>query len=332
MASPQGDDHIDAETADLIIKLQEDDLKELDDLKKGKGRADQLSDADLAQALYLQELQNGAIAFADRRIAQSISSAASSDEEVLQEHAEQETNAIRDREIACRLGGITAGTAQPPQAPERSVEKKLVSKFHTLDIGSSRQGHHEACNEGPSEGSSSRMPANISLVDPKETVVCDVCADSTLGGEAKRLICGHIYCQNCLQRLFMDSTIDESLFPPKCCRQVIDFEEAKPFLSAEQIEFFQGKKKELETANRVYCSSADCSAFISPKTIKHGKAECKICGTITCGFCKAESHEGECLEDPALQEVLRLAKENGWRSCFNCNRIIELRFGCYHIM
>ncbi|KAL1908739.1 hypothetical protein Sste5344_005564 [Sporothrix stenoceras] len=42
-------------------------------------------------------------------------------------------------------------------------------------------------------------------------------------------------------------------------------------------------------------------------------------------------HDDACKENPALAEVLRLAREKKWQQCYACKRIIELSAGCNHI-
>ncbi|KPI38602.1 uncharacterized protein AB675_4128 [Cyphellophora attinorum] len=50
---------------------------------------------------------------------------------------------------------------------------------------------------------------------------CVICGDSKYWYETLLMPCGDEQCVACLQELFTGSYKDESLFPPKCCRQVI---------------------------------------------------------------------------------------------------------------
>ncbi|QKX55282.1 uncharacterized protein TRUGW13939_02374 [Talaromyces rugulosus] len=160
---------------------------------------------------------------------------------------------------------------------------------------------------------------------------CEVCSEEKESTEVFRLNCDHLYCNECLQKLFEGLMTDESLFPPRCCRKTIDIENAGTFLTPDIIKRFNNRKIEIETPNRIYCSSNLCSSFIHPDNITADVATCQKCGIVTCAICKTESHAGDCPNDPAIQSLRHLSSEKGWQSCYNCNRIIELTTGCNHI-
>jgi hypothetical protein len=124
---------------------------------------------------------------------------------------------------------------------------------------------------------------------------------------------------------------DDSLFPPKCCRQVITTGAVRIHLSGEIVRQYEAKKIEYETPDRTYCSNAVCSTFIRAENIANEKATCSVCGEVTCTMCKAESHTGDCPADTALQLLLTTANENGWQRCCSCRRLVELDIGCNHI-
>uniref|UniRef100_A0A8H7K851 RING-type domain-containing protein n=1 Tax=Bionectria ochroleuca TaxID=29856 RepID=A0A8H7K851_BIOOC len=81
----------------------------------------------------------------------------------------------------------------------------------------------------------------------------------------------------------------------------------------------------------MYCHIKTCSAFIPPSSIQGDKAVCNRCNCSTCTRCKGLHHAGACPADPATQEFLRIAKDNGWQSCQSCHRMVELSTGCHHI-
>ncbi|WEW58223.1 hypothetical protein PRK78_003691 [Emydomyces testavorans] len=279
MSDPQADD-IDDATAELIIMLQQEDLDALEQQKKGKGRADQLSDADLAEQLYIEELQRAGIAFADRRMAQSMARALASDEAVLHEHQDQERAAGEDHEFARRLGGV-GGTRVRQQIIAQKQARADSGPGPSLDRVSialrNGQDNKEVTDGGDSEErSSSGKGAATNKPDDKPMTICGICREQALASEIIELACQHQYCKRCLQQLFVASMTDESMYPPRCCRQPIAFELVKPFLQAEEIELFERKKEEFETANRTYCSSPGCSAFISPKHIENATLDAVV--------------------------------------------------------
>lgn len=144
--------------------------------------------------------------------------------------------------------------------------------------------------------------------------------------------CEHFYCQECIQNLFELSAIDETLFPPRCCRMEIPLQSAKIYLSSVVVQTFEEKSIEFQTLDRTYCAQPTCSSFIAPTNITGEHATCPKCGTHTCTICKDNAHGGDCPQDSATQQVLETAGEHGWQRCYNCRSLVELDYGCYHIV
>ena len=105
-----------------------------------------------------------------------------------------------------------------------------------------------------------------------------------------RTPCKHEYCRDCIQGLFQASLTDDTLFPPRCCKQPITFG------GGVRIRSFESKLIEFDTPDRTYCSNQLCSAFIRVENILEEKATCPECSTITCTVCKSESHLGTVLQ------------------------------------
>jgi hypothetical protein len=123
---------------------------------------------------------------------------------------------------------------------------------------------------------------------------------------------------------------DESLFPPKCCRQTIHVEQGRWF-SPQLGGQFRAKILEFNTPNRTYCSEPSCSTFIPPVFIDGDMATCPRCFRRTCIHCKGLHHIGVCPSDTASQQVLQLADQNVWQQCYSCYRVVELKTGCNHM-
>lgn len=174
------------------------------------------------------------------------------------------------------------------------------------------------------------------VVGESERVECVSCQDEILEENAWQAPCGHYYCRDCVDRLYRAAMVDETLYPPRCCRQAMAWEEVKGFLGAETRSFFAEKREELDTpfGERTYCSNAACGRFVPHQHVENDDhiARCQPCGTDTCAQCKAAVHEGQdCPADEGLQQALSLAKRQGWRRCDRCGSMVELSVGCYHI-
>lgn len=159
---------------------------------------------------------------------------------------------------------------------------------------------------------------------------CESCNERKGLDEVFGTSCGHHYCHDCLNTLFRLSTVDETLFPPRCCRQEIPLLSAEVYLSANLVLEFLKKSLEYRTMDRTYCSQPTCSQFI-PANIKGEAAVCATCSTVTCTICKGGSHIGDCPQDIGIQLTLATAQEQGWQRCLNCQSMVELDVGCNHI-
>lgn len=252
---------LDDETATLILQLQSEDIEELLNANKGKGRDGELSDTDLALATYQQELQ--------------------AMNTILTEGDALEDTAHKD------------GSAAPESSAWAASRRKTSSTTYR---------HCTACD----------------LKKP----LFDVCQTP----------CGHFYCQECIQTLFELSTSDETLYPPRCCRERIPLQSVRICLSSAVVQTFEKKSIEFETSDRTFCSQPACSSFITADNITGEQATCNECGTQTCTICKSNAHDGDCPQDIATQQVLQMAREQGWQRCYNCRRLVEIDFGCSHMV
>ncbi|OAL52699.1 ariadne RING finger [Pyrenochaeta sp. DS3sAY3a] len=163
---------------------------------------------------------------------------------------------------------------------------------------------------------------------------CTACTDRVSRGDMVTAQCGHRYCADCMKSLFMRSTKDEGLYPPKCCKIPIPLALVARHMDANDLSTFQLAAVEFATQHRVYCSNLNCAKFIVPDNIKSGlqRADCAACGTETCAICMNGYHYSrDCPDDPSLHQTRELAKSLGWQTCGACNRVVQLRSGCNHM-
>jgi hypothetical protein len=328
---------MDEASAVLIIQLQIQDSQQLSEIyeTKGKGREGELSDSQLAACLYREDLQRNASILADRQMIRSIARACQTDGEILTTSLSQEQAAASDRQTACRLGGVTdPNSITIGTVDSEEIDEELLAKLSALYIQApAEEGDFEyAATEAVSESE----PEPSSWAATRQTARalsrrCIACQEHIRFYDMARVPCNHEYCRDCLQDLFRASMTDDSLFPPRCCRQPIDTKTVRIFLTAELLKQYEQKKVEFDTSDRTYCSNPLCSAFIRLEDITNERATCPNCSAVTCAMCKAPSHGGDCPADIALQQVLQTADENGWQRCYSCRRLVELDIGCNHI-
>ncbi|KAK7738311.1 hypothetical protein SLS53_006118 [Cytospora paraplurivora] len=277
---------------------------------------------------------------ADSAMALSIAKAVREDKEAIAAAQAEKRQGTEDREMALRLerrGSIGLATprnsGQPTCTPnhEADVDDELIRKIGALHNNANEDDHD---NPGPRAGSCSSSVDARTVRPALKQRVCAACDDHVPLHGLAICPCSHEYCGGCIERIVVNSLTDEASWPPRCCRQQIPVEEPhiRIFLS-EQVEgqYFT-KKLEMDTPNRVYCHRAECSRFIPPRRIRNDIGACPTCEAKTCTVCKAAAHEGlDCADDEADQQMLALARQEGWKQCFSCHSMVALIAGCNHI-
>ncbi|OJJ46365.1 hypothetical protein ASPZODRAFT_1955502 [Penicilliopsis zonata CBS 506.65] len=155
----------------------------------------------------------------------------------------------------------------------------------------------------------------------------------------KRLVllsCGHSYCKDCLARMALMATRDESLFPPRCCFQEIPMKKMVTYLSSKEKKQYMSRIREyaVSVANRWYCPSPQCGQWIPLKDIKEGSnsQRCPHCRVSICSRCRGISHgQKQCSYDTGLLAVLDEARNQQWQRCWGCRSVVERTYGCLHI-
>ncbi|KAF8603831.1 hypothetical protein BDV93DRAFT_441617 [Ceratobasidium sp. AG-I] len=325
---------------ELTAQLQLQDIEEWRAAQKGKGRVGgRPSDTELAFNALETEFKSTLQGLTDRRIAKSAQRAATGDQDLIDIIAQIEAQEQADHEYALLLSANP--NAQPP-APNR------VNNIRSQHLGVGLSGYRRP--DSPSASSVSSQPWSVadsfaslavsqstraSTLSPvRQSVNCVICNDRTT--QAYQAPCGCFYDRECLTELFQRATVDESLFPPRCCTQQISFQVVRAIFSPQLVRAFEQKAEEFGTTNRLYCHSPACSAFLGPavanERLKTNK-QCTSCYRATCSFCKSPGHASyvPCPTDAGAQQVLALGREEGWQSCPSCHHMVELDTGCYHM-
>ncbi|KAF5587634.1 IBR finger domain protein [Fusarium subglutinans] len=311
----------------LALQLQQQDLNNWEQSRKGKQREGEVSDSDLALEACRHELQAMAAQISDQAMALSIARAVESDGQIIREAQLAEQQAARDHEYAVSLSNnpnanprSLARSVKNTHKLENEVEDDLIDILRSMNLG----GLNDATSGQPE---SSGWAASRKAPQMKECIACN---DRFSPLALSRSPCSHEYCRECIVGLVRSSLQDETLFPPRCCGQNIPVTPGRWF-SPELVGQFQAKKLEFDTPNRTYCSKPSCSTFVPPQFIAGETATCPRCRRRTCVHCKGPHHSGVCPSDTASQQILELAAENGWQRCYACHRVVELEIGCNHM-
>ncbi|KAK8217970.1 hypothetical protein IWZ01DRAFT_562835, partial [Phyllosticta capitalensis] len=318
----------------LIVQLQLDDIGDVISKFKGKSPAGNVNDQEYAFQICREDLEAWQSNLKDQLMGLSILEAQEADREVIQAAMREEETAQSDRRLAAQLEGRnisepkSSKPAQPGLDADPEYAAKLMAIYHSEEAAASFleetvDSKAESSARGAQKGSSNPRNANRT---------CEACRDDKKWFGLARLPCRHEYCRGCLDQLFRASVQDESLFPPRCCRQRIPLTTVRVFLNSGTANYFEEKAPEFETPNRTYCHVKRCSAWIPPRNIRDEVGTCPKCATTTCTICKQASHgTGDCPRDEGTNELLEIAALNGWQRCFRCRRMIMLSTGCHHM-
>ena len=327
---------------DSLVVALEIQIRDLSDVidghdPKGKNAVDKQLPDDIKAATEQRALfENRLAEIKNWRFTRSINEALNRDRRELDAIIDEEECAIRDRRMARELSG-QRGPSSSSQSVQQ-IEADFLERFDALKLKEAEKGNETRPDSIDSHVDTSTGESSRWAASRKQKAVlqeCTVCGDAR---ETTRLECPpqpgeapHQYCGPCIKRLFESAMVDESLFPPRCCRTEIPISLVRHVLSDDTISRFGAKRIEFSSADRTYCSNPQCRVFLAPSTVQHNVASCPQCSHRTCTVCKSTEHKGECPADPALQETLDLAKHEGWQQCSGCQRVIQLSTGCNHI-
>ena len=249
--------NIDTESLRLIIELQ---LRDLESVSKGKQRADETRDEELAVEVFKRELESLGQFHSDLILSQSIARAVVEDGAIVASYAQSEHQARHDREHALHWN---SGPATPIDtiATEPVIDDELLGKLKALYVE-----EHGSANFPEAESSEWAAKRAGGLKENDRT--CTACGDAVPFFHVARCPCSHEYCRECLTELFKASITDESLFPPRCCKQPIPLQLNQIFLPSRVVRDFRAKEVEYSVENRTYCHQATCSAFIPPHAVQ----------------------------------------------------------------
>lgn len=171
-------------------------------------------------------------------------------------------------------------------------------------------------------------------------ITCITCRDDEIPVlKSTKLDCGHRMCHACIKRVFLLSTQDPQLMPPKCCTEdMIPLDKVQRLFSDKFKRSWNKKFDEYSTQNRLYCPTKGCGEWIDPKYIKSDRLTgrrfgvCGKCKTKVCKKCGLRWHGArDCENDDDTKKVIDMGKEQGWQRCYSCRAMVQLSEGCNHM-
>ena len=171
------------------------------------------------------------------------------------------------------------------------------------------------------------------------TADCASCGDHSTTDKLIKAACEHYYCKDCFGQFIEASLQTHDGFPPKCCKIPIPFLTVASNVSAAIYSRYSARQAEIKNATALYCGVQRCGVKIENDRIKGVRATCVACRRDTCTLCRGEFPvrvNGKkvnhlCKKDIAREQVLALAKEENWQTCYRCGNLVELNFGSHHM-
>ncbi|KAL8770734.1 MAG: hypothetical protein Q9209_003601 [Squamulea sp. 1 TL-2023] len=341
-------------TAQAILASQLQDLEDLEGFYRHEG---ELTDRGVALHLYREELRRFAVSLRDHRIGTLFGESPSTNDQLPELPPHVNPPLCLHVPIHDPLKDRSMNNSDPQEASHSRLESETqhlttggddVVKQNTkrTERSSNDRSPGAVPNGYPCKrrrlGFGEGQYAKISSSSEDWTVfserqqselqaVCIVCQDQFLQRKPSCLACGHNCCHACLVALFNNAMKDESLFPPRCCKQIIPLIMVQRHFDHDFPETFRKRQVEMNTPNRTYCCTKSCLVFIESLNIEGDKATCPACKTQTCIICKGSAHKGECPEDPAVISLMATAAQEGYKQCPSCRLLVELTFGCNHM-
>ncbi|KAM0794741.1 hypothetical protein BDR22DRAFT_794804, partial [Usnea florida] len=171
------------------------------------------------------------------------------------------------------------------------------------------------------------------------TAACASCSDQFAMEDLVKISCDHQYCKDCFGHFVEASLATHDGFPPRCCKIPVAFLTVAKNVSAAIFGRYSSRQMEIKNATALYCGNKKCGVKIEKEGINGLRATCKTCSKDTCTQCRDEfpprvqgRNVGHiCKKDEAREQVLALAKKEGWQTCYKCANMVALNFGCHHM-
>ncbi len=153
--------------------------------------------------------------------------------------AGEKTTAAADRDMACGLDGQIPQTAL--QLHNIFADDETLSRFSVYNVNDSNNNDQalpmDICESNEVEESA--WTTNRSIRQSKDQhQPCVSCH------EVKKIIeisCEHLYCCNCVRHLYINATVNKTLFSSRCCCQSISVSLVRHFLGSSITARFERK-------------------------------------------------------------------------------------------
>ncbi|KAF9890215.1 hypothetical protein FE257_006127 [Aspergillus nanangensis] len=115
------------------------------------------------------------------------------------------------------------------------------------------------------------------------------------------LNCGHKYCKDCVIRMFQVAEQSKRFAPPRCCGIPLTLDHVRWFLDSSARQKLVERWAEFTDKYPLWCSNAECGAYIRLGRPGDDSRKCSHCGQATCTTCEKVYREGCCAPPPCTK-------------------------------
>lgn len=251
-----------------------------------------------------------------------------------------------ERVLASTAGSLKRARSPTPEAePSFALINQNVTELrgesHTA-MDHTEHPHKKArpSTAGMVSNQTMEEAAPMIAIEPSpNTADCASCGDHINIVNLVKASCEHYYCSDCFGQFVEASLRTHDGFPPKCCKIPIAFITIAGNVSPAVLSRYSARQAEIKSATALYCGVQGCGVRIESDRIKGVRATCVACWRDTCTLCRGkfprrvngENVSHVCKKDKAREQVLALAKQEGWQTCYHCGNLVALNTGCHHM-
>lgn len=198
---------------------------------------------------------------------------------------------------------------------------------------------------------------SVPAVGEEATESCSICCEEKLSTMMLTIKCSHRFCSQCL-KTYVEGKIESAQVPIRCphlgCKYRISTSECMSFLPVSSYESLERVLAEatILNLNKIYCPYSCCYASLdsreclstrvsSSSQSDNSCVECPVCQRFICVDCGVPWHSSMTCEeyqnlpleerDSSYSTLHHLAHNRRWRRCQQCQRMIEIAHGTYHV-
>ena len=250
----------------------------------------------------------------------------------------------KDADLPCCSHAVLGHVGQPHKKPKFSGEQ-IVSvpnprnEVENMGVSSVQVSEASTAIRSGFQMMKETAAPTTAIETSPSTADCASCSDNSAVDDLVKASCSHYYCKDCFGNFVAASLQTHDGFPPTCCKIPIAFGTVAQNVTAAVFSRYSARQAEIKNATALYCGIQGCGVRIKEDRINGVRANCVACRRETCTQCRGElprklngKNVGHvCKRDKAREEVLALAKQEGWQTCYQCGNMVTLNFGCHHM-